>query len=91
MFEAAIGDSPEELRFQQEVSEPSRMDTDIAAFFLVRIAARHGEVALFGCAICRCRRSCGPSVGGLEFLVGVVDEIFFGRHDDCERRGGCAV
>jgi len=78
MFETAIGDGSKKLWLQEEIAETGRMNTDITAL-LVWVAARYGQVALLGLSI-----SCGSSSWrrglGLKLLVGVIDEIFFGRH-----------
>lgn len=80
MFETAIGDGTKKFALEQKVPETRRVDADIAAL-PVRMASGNGQVALFSCgSICSC--GCGGSVGCLEFLVRVVDEIFFVRHVD---------
>ena len=81
MLETAIGARPEKLWLQQEISKPSRMDSDITAFF-VGIASGNRQVTfLRGMAIRgRPRRLRCSSIVGLELLVRVVDEILFVRH-----------
>jgi len=77
MFESAVCDGPQQFTLEQEISEASCMDADIGTFGLAGTC--YGRVALLDSAIGGC---CGWRLGGLEFLVGVIDEIFFGRHVD---------
>lgn len=80
MFESAISDSFQQLRLEQEVAEGSRVNTDIGAFGLVGARSSHSEVT-FLCFAVRGERSGGcRSVSGLDLIVGVVDQLFFGRH-----------
>ena len=72
MFEAAIGDGAEKLGLEQEVAEPGRMDTDIAAFLIDAVAGT-SKLAFLPTG------SRGGLVG-VELLVGVIDEILLGRH-----------
>lgn len=54
------------------------MDADVTALSLVcTLAARDGQVAFLCSTI---GGTCGGSLGGLELLIRVIDEIFFGRH-----------
>ena len=77
MLETAIGDGAEKLWFQQEISKAGRMDADITTLFVS--TSRDTQIAFLGGAVsCWCC-SCGIIGGNL--LVGVVDEIFFSRHD----------
>ncbi len=79
MFETAIGDGSEQFAFEQEISEARGMDADIAAFaFFCRFTPANGQVALLRGSVSRAGGS--RSFGGLKLLVGVVDEILFGRH-----------
>lgn len=78
MFETAVGDGSEQLALEQEIAEARGMDADIAALALVCcFSAADRQVALFGSPV---RGACSGGFGGLELLVRVVDEIFFGRH-----------
>ena len=78
MFESTVANGPQKLGLQKEVAETGRVNTDIAALF-INIAAG-GEIALLAV-----RGRSG--LGGLDLLIGVVDEIFFTRHD-CDGKGG---
>ena len=77
MLETAVGDGPLKLWLQQEVPESCRVDADIAAL-LVGSTSSHVQVAFLGCSIGSCWCCC--CVVGLEFFVGIIDEIFFVRH-----------
>ena len=60
MLETAVGNGPEKLWLQQEISETRRVYTNIAAL-LICVPSGDGQVALLRCAIsssCWCR-SCG--------------------------------
>lgn len=73
MLETAVADRAKKLGLQEEVAEASRVNTDIAAL-LVDVAAG-SELALL---------AVGGGSGGLvsvDLLIGVIDEIFLGRHD----------
>lgn len=74
MLETAVTDRAEELRLQQEVAEAGRVDADITAL-LVDVSAG-SELALLSVRV----RGRGGGLVGVELLIGVVDEIFFGRH-----------
>lgn len=81
MLEAAVGNSAQKLSLEQEVAETSRVDTDVAAL-LVGAATRNSQIALLVVIAVGC--SGGGSGGGngrLKLLVGVIDQIFFVRHD----------
>lgn len=83
MFETAIGNGTKQLGLEQEIAETSRVDTDVTTL-LIRTTTRDCQVAFLGGsgAIAGFSRS-GSDGGwlcGLELLVGVVDEIFFGGH-----------
>lgn len=82
MFEAAVGDGAQKFSFEQEVAETSGMDSDVAAL-LVGASARDSQVTLLIGISISCGRggSGGGGRGGLKLLVGVVDQIFFVRHD----------
>ena len=81
MLEPAVGDGAEKLWLQQEIPETSRVDADIAALF-VRVTSRDCQVALLCCgSISGCRSRCGCIVG-LEFLIRIVNEIFFMSHTE---------
>lgn len=72
MLETAIADGSNQFGLQQKVAEAGRVDADIATL-LVDVVAGSGVALL----------AVGGS-GGLvaaDFLVGVVDEILFVRHD----------
>ena len=88
MFEAAVCDGAQKFALQQEIAETGRVDTDVAAL-LVGAAAGDSQVALLvGVAIGGSRSGGGGgSCGGLQLLVGVIDEIFFVRHGEGELAG----
>lgn len=82
MLETAVGDGAQKLGLQQEVAEASRVNTNITALCgctgsrgggvsLLLVSIGGGSIGGGGCGL-----------GGLELLVGVVDEIFLGRHGD---------
>lgn len=75
MFEATVGNCSYELVLEQEVAETGRMDADIAAL-LVASSITSGETALG-----RSRTAVSGRLGGLNLLVGVVNEILLVRHD----------
>lgn len=87
MFESAIGNSTQKLGLEQEIAESGRVDADIAAL-LVGTSAAHSQVALLGrrggtaisSGVAGSRGGGIGGFGGLELLVGVVDEILFGGH-----------
>lgn len=84
MFETTVGDGTEKLWLQEEVAETGRVDADIGTL-LVWCAARDGQVASLGITVGGSDGGgwCG-SLGGLELLVGVIDEILLSRHvGDC--------
>lgn len=84
MLETAVGDGPEKLWLQQEISETGGVYANIAAL-LIRISSGDSQVAFLarsvsgywrgGCCVC------------LEIIVRVVDEIFFVRHGMNLREG----
>ena len=80
MLEAAVGNGAKEFTLQQEITETSRMDTDIATLLVG--AARDGQITLLGgIAIGVSGGGSGRGRrGGLKLLVGVIDEIFLVRH-----------
>ena len=81
MLETAVRYGAEKLWFEKEVPEACRVDTDIAAF-LIRVAARHGEVAFLRRSV---GRSCWRRGGGivcLYFVVRIVDKILLVRHGE---------
>lgn len=76
MFEATVRNRSHKLVLQEKVTEAGRMNADIAAFFVAGSLAR-----------CEAALSCGSGavgrrLGGLDLLVGVVDEVLLVRHDD---------
>lgn len=79
MFEAAVRDSSHELVLQQEVAEAGGVNADVAAL-LVALGAAGRKVAL-GCLSI----AVGGRLGGLDLLVGVVDEVLLVRHGGCVR------
>jgi hypothetical protein len=87
MFEAAVRDSAHKLVLQQEVAETGGVDADVAALFVASSVAG-GEAALS-----RSRAAVGGRLGGLDLLVGVVNEVFLVRHGECSvgSSGGCDV
>jgi hypothetical protein len=87
MFEAAVRDSSHELVLEKEVAETSRVDADVAALLVA------GSVASGEAALGRSRAAVGGRLGGLDLLVGVVDEVLFVRHDEwcVGGRSGCSV
>ena len=85
MLETAVGDGPEKLWLQQEISETGGVYANVAAL-LIRISSGDSQVAFLARSISGCwRRGC--CVVCLEILVRVVDEIFFVRHGVKLREG----
>ena len=79
MLETAVGDGTEKFWLQQKIPEASRMNADIAALF-VGVASGDCQVAFLRCgSIGGCWRG-DCCIIGLEFLIRVVNEIFFVRH-----------
>lgn len=79
MLEPAVGDGAEKLWLQQEIPETSRVNADVTTLF-VRVTSRDSQIALLCCgSIGGCWSGC-CCVVRLEFLVGIVNEIFFMRH-----------
>jgi hypothetical protein len=76
MFEATVRDCSYELVLEQEVAETGRVDAHIAALLIC--ACVIGSKA----ALRRTRTTVGGRLGGLDLLVGVVDEILLVRHDE---------
>ena len=76
MFEATVRDCSNEFVLEQEVAETGRMDANVTAL-LVGACIIRGKAAL-----CSAGGAVGGRLGGLDFLVGVVDEVFFVRHDE---------
>jgi hypothetical protein len=74
MFEATVRDRSNELVLEKEVAEAGRVDADVAALLVA------GGV-ICSQALCCARGAVGGYLGGLDLLVGVVDEIFLVRHD----------
>jgi hypothetical protein len=69
MFKTAVGNGANEFGFQEEILESGGMDSSIAAF---GVGSSSSSTILFSFgrgSLCRG-----------DFLVGVIDEIFFGRH-----------
>lgn len=86
MLEAAVRDSLEKFRLQEEVAEAGGVDADIAALSLVGACARYREVALL-VAVGGGASRVGGAVSWLKLLVGVIDEVLFaGRHGDGRER-----
>lgn len=82
MLETAVGDGAKKFGLQQEIAETGRVDTDVTALGGCSSSGR-GSIALLLVSIgggTISGGSCG--FGGLELLVGVVDEIFLGRHGE---------
>lgn len=79
MLETAVGDSAQNLGLQEEITEARGVDADVGAL-LVDIAGsgRVGLLAAVG----------GGGVVGGQLLIGVVDQILFGRHGDDGYRYG---
>lgn len=82
MLETAVGNGAKKLGLQQEITETSRVYTNVTA---LGGSARSGGGAI--CLLCVTIGSGGVSGGGgglsgLKLLVGVVDEILLGRHVD---------
>jgi hypothetical protein len=80
MLETAVGNGAKKLGLQQEVTETSRVDTNVTA---LGGSACSGGGAI--CLLCVTVGSGGVSsggggLGGLKLLVRVVDEILLGRH-----------
>ena len=76
MFEPAVRDGFEQFRFEKEVAEGGRVNANIAAFPFIRAGSSNGQVALLGITV----GGGGAIGGGLDLLVGVVDEVLFSRH-----------
>lgn len=74
MFETAVADGSQKLGLQQKVAEAGRVDAGVAAL-LVDMVVGDSELALLAV-------SGGGGLVGVELLIGVVDEIVLGRHDD---------
>jgi hypothetical protein len=74
MFETAVGDGSNELVLQQEVAETGGVNADIAALLLARRVGCSEAALGSGCVAIR------RHLGGLDLLIGVVDEIFLVRH-----------
>lgn len=79
MLESVSLDSAEKFGSQQEVAEASRMDADVAALGC-RLCAGFALLLLAVCASGSAIGASGDSIGRLDLLVGVVDEVFFGGH-----------
>lgn len=82
MLESTVGDCAKKFGLQQEVAETSRVNTDVTALGAGCTTADSQVSLLFlsvgdGAISSSCR-----GFGGLKLLVGVVDEILFGRHFD---------
>ena len=58
------------------------MNADIRAFGLVRAGSSYSEVTFLLAVCCARSRGGGRAVGRLDLLVGVIDQVFFGRHGD---------
>jgi hypothetical protein len=85
MFEATVRNRSHELVLEQKVAETGRVDADVAAL-LVASSITSGKTAL-----CRSRTTVGGRLGGLDLLVGVVNEILLVRHGGLcvGSKGGC--
>ena len=73
MLETAVGDGAKKLRLQQEVTEAGRVNADVAAL-LVDIVAGSSCVAFLSVG------GASGGLGGVELLVGVIDQILLVRH-----------
>lgn len=75
MLETAVGNSAQKLGLEQEVAETSRVDANIGTLLVDIVARSSGSLAAL--------LSVGGSglIGG-QLLVGVIDEILFGRHGE---------
>jgi hypothetical protein len=82
MFEATVRDCSHELVLEQEVAETGRVDADVAAL-LVACSVTGGKATLCGGGI-----AVGGRLGGLDLLVGVVDQVLLVRHDELDVGGG---
>lgn len=71
MLETTVGNGADKLRLQQEVAETGRMDADVGTLLVDTVGS--GSLRLLAVG----RRS---GLLSLELLVGVIDEILFGRH-----------
>ena len=80
MFETAVGDGSKKLWLQKEVPKSGGVDAHVASF-LVGISSRNSQIAFSSSTPISSWGSGGRCVIGLEFLVGIVDEVFFVRHD----------
>jgi len=83
MFEAAVGDGAQKLSFEEEVAETGGVDSDVAAL-LVGATAGDGQITLLVGSTVSCGRGSGGGGGrgGLELLIGVIDQVFLMRHDN---------
>lgn len=75
MFETAVADRAEKFGLQEEITETGVVNTDVAALLFDVIGGR--ELALLAVGG-------GGGLVGVDLLIGVIDEIFLGRHV-----GGC--
>lgn len=74
MFETAISDGADQLWLEQEVSEAGRVGASVATLGLITNSGS-------GCSLLR--SAIGRwSLSGLELIVGVINEILFGRHGE---------
>lgn len=81
MLEAAVRNGLEKFRLQEEVAEAGGVNTDVRTLGLVG-AARDCEITLLRITVGSASgtRRAGSAIGGLELLVGVIDQVFLARH-----------
>lgn len=81
MFETAISNGAQKLGLQQEITESSGVNADVAA--LLVDGAAGGCLSLLSVG----SGSGGGLVGGANLLIGVVNEILLVRHVGIDCRG----
>ena len=83
MFETAVRDGLEKLGLEQKVAEGRAVHADVGALRLSGACRR--RIAFLRIAV---GTSSGDGISGLKLFVGVIDQVFFGRHVDGVKRGG---
>lgn len=77
MFEIVVVDCVEKFGFQEEIMEIGVVNIDVVVFFFDVIGGRELVFFVVGG---------GGGFVGVDFFIGVIDEIFFGRYV-----GGCVL